>query len=62
MMYQLKPCPFCGSEEIIILRNVNKGNFACECGNCSAQVPNLNNTRYNKEEAVRAWNTRAEAD
>lgn len=59
MTEELKPCPFCGSEEIEI-RSETTGHGACdlivECGNCRARSrPN-----YAGNEHIEAWNRRVE--
>lgn len=51
-MSDLKPCPFCGEEEIIyiLMRDLN----IVECSNCKAEVP----SKESGNKAVSAWNTR----
>lgn len=62
MAVELKPCPFCGTEQTSCARN---GEFSfnavpggwvvmCENLSCCAEGP----ARPTKEEAVRAWNQR----
>lgn len=71
MTDKLKPCPFCGSEKLIITDCVELeecDNFEkCECvrrytvccdfrqGGCGA----TSGFRLNEEEAIEAWNRRA---
>lgn len=63
-MEELKPCPFCGSKAI--LRKVATGRnrsgyeYYIRCGNihCPVYVHTLN--RNTEDEAVEAWNMRAE--
>lgn len=43
----LEPCPFCGSEEVIV-RNTHTPSYWAECMNCGAKGPN---TTYPKREA-----------
>ena len=59
-MEELKPCPFCGGEAIL-LEDWKDGNFIVGCANndCIARlsgIPSFDNA----EQAVKAWNTRAE--
>lgn len=70
-MKELKPCPFCGSEKLIIAgcRGLNECNNCEECeneyryavccdfteGGCGA----TSGYRLNEEEAIEAWNRRA---
>lgn len=50
---KMKPCPFCGSEDVAFtcLEDVS----CVECWDCSAKVE----TYYGIEDAVKTWNTRA---
>ena len=56
----LKPCPFCGSKNIIIdfeyLKNANGilKRFWAECQDCNAGY--RNNPRFRKDDAVKVWN------
>lgn len=51
----LKPCPFCGSEQIYIyLKNVNYNKWVTVCGTCLAKG-GIGETR---SEAAALWNTR----
>lgn len=59
-MSELKPCPFCEGEAIL-LEDWKDGNFIVGCANndCIARlsgIPSFDNA----EQAVKAWNTRAE--
>ena len=47
---ELKPCPFCGFEMVLVY-NDNR----VVCGNCSAEI-----RRSTKAKAVEAWNRRAD--
>jgi len=59
-MSELKPCPFCGEKENIIVNIPDKEqplDYAfVECGNCHAGVWR---TTQDEFEAVLAWNRRA---
>ena len=60
MSEQLKPCPFCGSEaELggVINPFLNERRYQVSCNYCGGQTLFLQSA----EEAVTAWNTRAEA-
>lgn len=56
-MYELKPCPFCGGEtKIRTYSSMGLIAFFVRCNDCAAE-----STCYDtKEEAVAAWNKRAE--
>lgn len=62
---KLKPCPFCGSKAKVKI----KPHMPCEhvmfgyyvtCSNIKCHVLLLTGTRDTKEEAIEAWNTRAD--
>ena len=58
-MSELKPCPFCGGEAIL-LEDWKDGNFIVGCANNDyivrlSGIPSFDNA----EQAVKAWNTRA---
>ena len=55
-MTELKPCPFCGSKHICI-KKTNVGTWL-QCERCFVEI-NLYRT---EEEAIDAWNRRAEDD
>lgn len=58
MTNTLKPCPFCGSEAHIY-RHPTTGNYAPVCNNDRCEV--YWQREYGTEEqAIEAWNTRAE--
>jgi Lar family restriction alleviation protein len=35
---KLKPCPFCGSRDVVV-RNTHTPHYTAECDNCEAQGP-----------------------
>ena len=54
-MKPLKPCPFCGSERLV----VHEGKYAwVNCLNCETDGP----VKQLGEEAIEAWNRRAEGE
>jgi Lar family restriction alleviation protein len=60
-MDKLKPCPFCGGEDIAVRTKFiqEKGDFAetieayCGCKSCG-----MGAIEENEEDAIEAWNTR----
>ena len=54
----LKPCPFCGSKNIIIdsipIDKSPMSHYWAECQECNAGY--RNNPRFRKEDAVKVWN------
>lgn len=54
MMDELKPCPFCGSNDIDIEKLEKYGTYYLSCKQCSIEQP-LYNTL---EQAINAWNRR----
>lgn len=50
---ELKPCPFCGSEDVTCDRFEDV--YYVECWDCSAKIESYNGA----EDAVAGWNTRA---
>lgn len=60
MKNELKPCPFCGSDDIDygIMSGTMKGFDYIQCQNCGAEIRSINNGKY--IEAIEAWNRRVE--
>ena len=54
-MDELKPCPFCGGQAGIMRYHHIKAAF-CFCTVCKVGMPNM----LTREEAIEAWNRRAE--
>ena len=54
-MAELKKCPFCGGEASIIRYHHIKAAY-CYCAVCKVRMPNS----LTSEEAIEAWNRRAE--
>ena len=65
MTEKLLPCPFCGGEAIICYTNDNHHNPYVECRFGVHQKPRCTARQYmwqynTEEEAIAAWNRRAE--
>ena len=58
MANNLKPCPFCNSTDIVIVRN--KGYYTCRCEMCgvSTRPVDADNKDYAIEKSASLWNTR----
>lgn len=54
-MMKLKPCPFCGSENVSGTQHLNPNNYEIICMNCYARM-----RRTAKRKAIEAWNMRKE--
>lgn len=61
-MDELKPCPFCGGEEIVIRpvhgyfpKSAHRTYYYIQCRNCFARSGDL----WRKSKAIEAWNRRA---
>lgn len=52
---ELKPCPFCGGDEIRLDKN-ETGHYHAVCTTCECSF----SYDWTKEEAITAWNQRAE--
>ena len=55
-MNEIKPCPFCGSNSLII--ESNNSYFRINCGKCECHGPKEDTY----EKAISAWNRRAEEE
>lgn len=55
MSSELKPCPFCGGDEIRLDRN-EAGRYHAVCTTCECSFA----YDWTKQEAITAWNQRAE--
>lgn len=58
MENELKPCPFCGGNNLAIVQHGGGKNAThfVKCKNCGAHGTWVN--EYTKEQAILAWNTR----
>jgi Lar family restriction alleviation protein len=57
---ELKPCIFCGSDEVDIGNLQPWGDNAVFCNKCGAQGPSFDHDeKKSKKKAVKAWNKRA---
>lgn len=64
MSEELKPCPFCGNTKMLVYEEKGRFGFTewiveCDSHYCACQ-PTAHDSYQTKEEAVEAWNTRAE--
>jgi len=50
---ELKPCPFCGSNNLHLTHN-GMQNWVIGCGVCQVEMENF----VDREQAIKAWNTR----
>lgn len=63
MSVKLKPCPFCGSEDLEI-KQVIQDSWMIHCHQCHAAVQFLKNECWSSKThaVIDSWNQRAEAD
>ena len=56
-MIKLKPCPFCGSNDVFIIElpYVDGNTHIVKCANCETYGPRWNSS---DEEGIKAWNER----
>lgn len=54
MQENIKPCPFCGAKARV--------SRECELVRCTECGGNVCSARYSLEQAIAAWNTRAEKE
>ncbi len=50
----LKPCPFCGSEEVHVVSYMPSKSHDVTCGKCETKGP----VSKDRDEAIKAWNKR----
>lgn len=50
----MKPCPFCGSEDCVIMDNEQSGGYQVLCWCCHARGPDA----HDEKVAARQWNDR----
>ncbi len=55
MSEKLKPCPFCGSDDVHLYCVNDKGSLV-ECNNCCYSIDYC---LLSEEETIKTWNTRA---
>lgn len=58
-MIELKPCPFCGGDNVRFIE-YKAGYGTVGCGNCNFERPDSVYELLPKVEAIAAWNRRAE--
>ena len=54
-MAELKPCPFCGSERILLRGIVWLNNYCITCPKCGAE----SGYKPTEQQAIDAWNKRS---
>ena len=61
-MAELKPCPFCGCEAIVIANQYRhwQTSYCVKCNNNDCRVIPVTYEHYELEGAIEAWNRRAE--
>lgn len=57
MSEELKPCPFCGSDDLLVVSCAPLG-WQVECADCYATGPAMGSQAETRE----AWNRRAETE
>ena len=54
-MIDIKPCPFCGSEDLFVDPGEYRTDYAIICARCGGRIGYFNTFEYAQE----AWNRRA---
>ena len=54
-MSELKPCPFCGNDNISVIESVVKPFYWCKCEKCGASI----SCYKTRKKAVEVWNRRS---
>ena len=57
-MAKLKPCPFCGSDDLIVCESKKRAYFYVSCYECGAECGGCEGL----EEAIEEWNRRVKED
>ena len=55
----LKPCPFCGSDDLRLVKTISTGRYIMKCLGCRKQVYFDSVECMDRKEAISAWNRRA---
>ena len=53
-MNELRPCPFCGSDDVEVVQLMPDSGFMTVCSKCPASIG-----AKTKDEAINLWNRRA---
>lgn len=61
MENELKPCPFCGSKKLCVSFD-DYNNSIVYCRKCGAEGPKIDRGPCYEDEAIEAWNRRAEEE
>lgn len=61
-MQELKPCPFCGGQARIgyAINDYNRWGVSCQNCGCSVEVEDWKGVDDTEENAIAAWNRRAD--
>ena len=59
---KLKPCPFCGgkAETVYAPNDINRWGVQCKSCGCTVEVEEWKGVEDTKENAIKAWNRRAD--
>lgn len=61
-MNQLKPCPFCGSNDLDVKRIQHSQNEAVYCVRCLGECECEGPVEFTRDDAKQKWNTRTEVE
>lgn len=59
-MPELKPCPFCGSNEVHVYETLGTWTITCDTEDCFGSVDDEAHRWISEEVAIAAWNTRSD--
>lgn len=57
---ELKPCPFCGGNDLRLVKTLSTGRYIMDCRGCRKQVYFDSVECMSRKNVIEAWNRRAD--